>query len=522
MDNWQEGNKAGPASLASQVGSSESEGVSEREENQIDLIAQKALLARPGLSIRTRLVIGFLIVFAVALGAMTTDWVIISRIDDKLEFLDRADRFANEIQQCRRFEKNYLLYGTGLPEVLKHLDSARKVLIGAKTELGRIVGLKDLEQLEEHLEAYNALILKLSDIHRTSPPGQKSIEPAIEQKLRDHGAKIVDTALLISRQERTDVRRSFRLMVRTTMISIGVLLVAMMYMANYLTRHFLRRLNFLKDVTNRVAEGDFTPIMPVRKYKDEFTSLAVAMNRMMHELLTRQEQLVQARKIAAVGTLTAGIAHEINNPVNNISLILESLVDSGETMDVAERERLQREAMGQCDRVTDIVKNLLEFSRASHPRLEQVSLEEIVEKTARLVANEMDLHKVRFSKEVRDQLPVLQVDKGGLQQVLLNLFLNSIQAMPDGGDLKVVIRLSKAKNEGVIDVTDTGVGISPEHLGNIFDPFYTTKKDGEGTGLGLSVSYTIVEKHGGRIEVRSAPGQGTTFSVFLPFERPHF
>jgi signal transduction histidine kinase len=94
--------------------------------------------------------------------------------------------------------------------------------------------------------------------------------------------------------------------------------------------------------------------------------------------------------------------------------------------------------------------------------------------------------------------------------------------MPDGGDLKVVIRLSKAKNEGVVDVIDSGMGISPEHLGNIFDPFYTTKKDGEGTGLGLSVSYSIVEKHGGRIEVRSTPGQGTTFSVFLPFERPHF
>jgi two-component system NtrC family sensor kinase len=522
MDNQQEENEAGQKGPASQVDSSRIPGTSEREGNQIDLIAQKALLARPGLSIRARLVTGFLVVFVAALGAMTADWAIISRIDDKLEFVERADRFANEIQQCRRYEKNYLLYGTGLPEVLKHLDAARKVLIAAKTELGRIVGLKDLEQLEVHLEAYNELIFQLSDIHRKSAPGGGQTEPSIENKLRAHGAKIVDTALLISRRERDDVRRSFRLMVRITLLSIVALLVVMMYMANYLTRHFLRRLDFLKDVTNRVAEGDFTPIMPVRKYKDEFTSLAVAMNRMMQELLTRQEQLVQARKIAAVGTLTAGIAHEINNPVNNISLILESLVESGEGMEVRERERLQKEAMGQCDRVSDIVKNLLEFSRASHPRLEQVSLEEIVEKTARFVANEMNLHNVRFSKEVRDQLPAMQVDKGGLQQVLLNLFLNSIQAMPDGGELKVVIRLSKAMNEGVIDVTDTGVGIPPEHLGSIFDPFYTTRKDGEGTGLGLSVSHSIVEKHGGRIEVRSEPGRGTTFSIFLPFERPQF
>jgi len=134
----------------------------------------------------------------------------------------------------------------------------------------------------------------------------------------------------------------------------------------------------------------------------------------------------------------------------------------------------------------------------------------------------MKLHEVRFSKEVRDQLPDLQLDKGGLQQVLLNLFLNAIQAMPQGGELKVVIRLSKAMNEGILDVQDTGVGIAPEHLEKIFDPFYTTKKDGEGTGLGLSVSYSIIEKHGGRIEVKSTPGAGTTFSVILPFDRPAF
>jgi signal transduction histidine kinase len=191
-------------------------------------------------------------------------------------------------------------------------------------------------------------------------------------------------------------------------------------------------------------------------------------------------------------------------------------------MESDERRRLYREGMEQCERVTDIVKNLLEFSRASHPRLEQVSLQEIVRKTAQLMANEMKLNDVRFSEVVQDQLPDLQVDKGGLQQVLLNLFLNSIQAMPNGGELTVVIRLSKAKNEGVIEVKDTGAGIPPDQISRIFDPFYTTKKNGEGTGLGLSVSYSIIEKHGGRIEVQSQPGEGTTFSIFLPFDRPPF
>ncbi len=495
----------------------------DHREAQIDLIAEQALLSRPGLSIRARLVIAFLVIFLTSAGAMITAWTLIARLDEKLEFVERADRFANEIQQCRRYEKNFFLYGTGLISALKHLDSAREVLLADRRELERIVGTEHLKELENHLEAYNELIYKLLERQTTQPTEGKPPEvPEIEKKLRLHGAKIVDTALLMSRQERHAVRHKLRLMVRINLVSLGVLLVVMIYMANYLTRHFLRRLDFLMGVTERVAEGDFRPILPVRKYRDEFTNLAVAMNRMMYELVNRQEQLVRAGKIAAVGTLTAGIAHEINNPVNNVSLIMESLTESAESMTPEERHRLYQEAMEQCDRVSDIVKNLLEFSRASHPRLEKVSLEQIVDRTARLVANEMDLHQIRFTKEVKDQLPEIKVDRGGLQQVLLNLFLNSIQAMPNGGELKVVIGMSKAMNEGRIDVIDTGEGIPPEIIDNIFDPFFTTRKDGEGTGLGLSVSYSIIEKHGGRIEVKSTPGQGTTFSIFLPFERPAY
>jgi signal transduction histidine kinase len=493
-----------------------------QDAGQMDDLATRALLARPGLSIRARFIIGFLVIFLAAASVTVAAWVILFRLDDKLEFVDRADKFANEIQQCRRYEKNFFLYGTGLSDALKHLDSARRVLIETKSELGRIVGGEQLEEMESHLEAYSRLIFQLLDIQRELPPGTPPEEPAVEKRLREHGSRLVDTALLMSRRERNDVRSILHLMRRLNLIALAVLLIGMIYMANFLTRHFLRRLDFLMGVTKRIGEGDFKPIMPVRKYRDEFTNLSLAMNHMMNELASRQEQLVQARKIAAVGTLTAGIAHEINNPVNNISLILESLAESADGMDPAERERLYNEGMEQCERVSDIVKNLLEFSRASHVRLEQVSLEQIVEKTAQLVANEMKLNDVRFSKEVQHQLPELQVDKGGLQQVLLNLFLNSIQAMPNGGDLKVVIRMSKAMNEGIIDVVDTGGGIPPEHLHKIFDPFYTTKKDGEGTGLGLSVSYSIIEKHGGRIEVKSDPGKGTTFSIFLPFERPPF
>jgi signal transduction histidine kinase len=174
--------------------------------------------------------------------------------------------------------------------------------------------------------------------------------------------------------------------------------------------------------------------------------------------------------------------------------------------------------MDQTDRASETVKNLLEFSRASHPKMEKVALEELVDKTVRLVSHELQLHYIKFSKEIRGPLPRILVDRSGIQQVLLNLFINSIQAMLKGGMLKVIIRLHDTLKEVRMDVEDTGEGIPADQLTNIFDPFFTTKKEGEGTGLGLSVSYSIIKKHRGRIEVKSTPGQGTSFSIFLPIE----
>jgi signal transduction histidine kinase len=269
-----------------------------------------------------------------------------------------------------------------------------------------------------------------------------------------------------------------------------------------------------------VAQGAFQRITPLGNSKNEIYHLVSAINRMMSELEKRQEQLIQSRKIASIGTLTAGVAHEINNPVNNISLIMEALIEDGSNMDAEECKKLYRDAMDQADRTSEIVKNLLEFSRASHPRMEEVDLEEIVDKTARLLNNEFKLHNITFTKQVQARLPRTRLDKGGLQQVLLNLFMNSVQAMDRGGELKVEIGTADNPNEARIDVSDNGPGIPPDYLNQIFDPFFTTKKEGEGTGLGLSVSYNIIKNNKGRLEVKSRPGQGACFSIFLPLAQP--
>jgi signal transduction histidine kinase len=493
----------------------------------LEELAEQALRARPKVTIRTRLVFGFLAVFLGAMIAISVSWFTVFQIEERLTFIERADKFANEIQQCRRYEKNYHLYRTSLNEVFEHLHSARKTLAGAKGELGRVVGKKQWDTLELHLEEYAKLIFKLQALRtnndsKTTDSNLGEKHNAIEKELRLHGSKLVDIAILMSKRERTNVKNTLVRMRHYSLVALVLLLALSIYVAQSLYWHLIKRLNFLTEVTQRIGKGNFEPIMPVRKYKDEFTKMSIALNRMMYELESRNEQLIQAGKIAAVGTLTAGIAHEINNPVNNISLIVESLYERIETMDKADQARLLSEAMDQCDRVSEIVKNLLEFSRASHPRMENCSIIEIVNKVSRLVQNEMKLSNVEFSIVERDPLPMVKVDKSGIQQVLLNLFLNAIQAMPSGGKLSVIIQFASGKNAGRIDVTDNGIGISKEDLSRIFDPFFTSKNPGEGTGLGLSVSHGIIEKHGGWMEVKSTPGNGTTFSIFLPFDRPAF
>jgi two-component system NtrC family sensor kinase len=197
-------------------------------------------------------------------------------------------------------------------------------------------------------------------------------------------------------------------------------------------------------------------------------------------------------------------------------LILESLIEGADRMDAEECRKLYQEAMDQADRTSEIVKNLLEFSRANHPHMEVVKLVEVVDKTTRLIRNELDLHNIKLVKEVKTDLIVARLDRGGLQQVLLNLFMNSIQAMENGGELRVIVSRTDTSHEARIDVIDNGCGIPPENIDQIFDPFFTTKKEGVGTGLGLSVSYNIIKKNGGRLEVKSRPGEGTCFSIFLP------
>ncbi len=229
-----------------------------------------------------------------------------------------------------------------------------------------------------------------------------------------------------------------------------------------------------------------------------------------------QMQLLQSEKMASIGQLAAGIAHEIRNPLAIISNALYDLdqICDKENQDIQEDISIAREEMS---RVQDIINNLLEFSRESGSGSEAIDLASLIDKTLKLLGKDFQSRKVKIERSFEEKLKVF-TNLNGLRQLLLNLITNAAHAMPDGGTLTV----RTAQNDAgyvEIEVRDTGVGIAPNVLPNIFNPFFTTKPPGQGTGLGLSIVHSVVERMGGHIHVKSKPGAGTAFTVEIPRER---
>ncbi len=236
------------------------------------------------------------------------------------------------------------------------------------------------------------------------------------------------------------------------------------------------------------------------------------------EIAQVNDQLVRSEKLASLGELVAGIAHEINNPLTGILMFANMFADD-KRLDDRQREDAQT-IVHETKRCADIVKRLLDFSRTSIPDKRLKSLSQIMENTLALVSHHATVNDVEIVCHYGVNLPDIDVDPTQMEQVFINLLVNACHAMPTGGRLTITIRTDLKRDLLITTIEDTGQGIAEENMGRIFDPFFTTKNqelDGvAGTGLGLSVSYGIIENHGGQISVQSAIGHGTVFTIELP------
>jgi two-component system NtrC family sensor kinase len=228
-----------------------------------------------------------------------------------------------------------------------------------------------------------------------------------------------------------------------------------------------------------------------------------------------EEQMTQTEKLTSLGLLAAGVAHEVNTPLAVISNYIQMLAKQMPEGDP--RQGIIEKIVKQTFRASEIVNNLLNFSRTGATELADIDVNRVVEETLSLVAHPLKTSQIQVVKQLGNTLPAVRGSANKLQQVFLNLFLNARDAMPSGGMLEV--RTAAHNGSVEVEVVDTGAGIPREHIHRIFDPFFTTKASGRGTGLGLSVSYGIIKEHAGKIDVRSTPGKGTSFHVEFPAVR---
>ena len=239
------------------------------------------------------------------------------------------------------------------------------------------------------------------------------------------------------------------------------------------------------------------------------------------ELRRAHDHMLHVEKMASVGKMAAVVAHEINNPLSGIltyAKLLRKWLDRRETEGAKHEEALQCLDLiaGESRRCGDLVKNLLTFSRTSPLNVQPTDLKQLLDRTIRLVQHQLDMANIQLQSDFAEDLPPLQCDGAQIEQVLLALIMNAIDAMPRGGNLW----LRTARHDGLaeIQVRDDGMGIPDDLLPRLFEPFLTTKESGHGVGLGLAISRGIIERHNGRIEVQSEHGKGTTFTITLPIE----
>ncbi len=449
-----------------------------------------------------------------------------------------ASRLLDAVLEIRRYEKNWLLYGGdgALDEVRAFAEQARDLIADARPRLQDLGKVGDLERLGADLGNYLRTLAEQT--RPSSGPGDEGRALAVRQT----GRRLAEGAEAISQAQHARLQEAISQSRSALLGTVGLVVLLAILVAQWLASRTTRPLGLLVDRLGAIAEGRYDQVTPVSQDR-EILAVTEAVNHMLGELDVRRRHLVQSEKLASLGTLVSGVAHELNNPLSNVSSSCQILMEELERPD---RAALRTELLewleqidGETERARTIVRTLLDFSRDSAFRKQTLGLKSLVEQTLRLVGRRGRAGQVHL--EVPKDLQVW-ADPQRLQQVLVNLIRNALDSDP-GRPVQVRVqgrRLAAAdfrppehsvcgRSEApeahagtlvLIAVEDDGPGIAEPVLPRVFDPFFTTKDVGHGSGLGLYVSQEIVHQHGGCVAVESRPGAGTRLLVALPDETP--
>ena len=517
------------------------------------------------MSLQKKIILSFLIssaLIAILFGFAYLNFV---EIRKEIQYLELSDTLRSKTLQLRRHEKNFLLYRDvrELEYVHRYIEEIKSILdhnkrrdapgqldvlhgkIGEYQQrftriesrawafLDNIAALRTRHT--EHaiffplmestfLESPLVNAEQIRKLFRLAPDSQiivslKELDSEIAA-LRKIGEEILTISKDLDTVTRQKVDRTISVSQTALIILFPLFLLVGLSALAAIVRNTVKHLKILAGAIEKTGKGDFSAL-PASSKHDEVGALIDAFNRMEKDLVARDreiaaknEELHQSRKLASIGTLASGVAHELNNPLNNIYLSAQILTREMQDRDVS---GIIKETVGdifsQTLRVKRIVGDLLEFAREKPPTFQKMLMTPLIRDVLHNLTTTGEMERVAVRVSAPEDLE-LKADRHLMEQVFVNLCTNAIHAMEGSGSLDI----SASRTDGVvkIEISDTGPGIPEKDIPRIFDPFFSTKE--KGTGLGLAIVYNIVQKHYGKISVSSAPGKGTTFTLLLPEE----
>jgi signal transduction histidine kinase len=488
-------------------------------------------------SIRQKITLGYYAIVVVIVGLAVFTFVELRLLENRIIFGEAIAEFFDTTLEIRRFEKNYFLYAQDADyrENIAYVVRAQEILAANIHGFSMIASAGRVTALKENLGRYRELMER----YNLNRP-KMSIRPVLAETIRKTGKDIVTVAEDISRMERKNLQSilsRYQRMLIVWIISLSSLAVVI---GQVLSRMVVRPLQKLEESMGVIAEGKFERVA-IDSRDREIVSLTRAFNKMLKQLELHERHLIQSEKLASLGTLLSGVAHELNNPLSNISSSAQILAEEIDDGDREHRKELVAQINEQSDRARNIVRSLLDFSRDREFRKERLPLRRLIDETIQFLRGQVPTN-VTITLSVPDDLVII-ADKQRIQQVFLNLIKNAVEAVPgSGGTVDITARKRRAREKteedamGIynylkfrgkctveddtvdIEIHDTGAGIPSELLPKIFDPFFTTKDVGKGSGLGLFIVHDIIEEHDGCVAVDSGPEKGTTFYIKLPFK----
>ncbi len=515
------------------------------------------------MSLKKKIILGFLISSVIIAILALSAFVNFIEIRKEIRFLELSDTIRSKSLQLRRHEKNFLLYKdlTELDGVYRYLSELNAILkqndsVNSTRELKILKTLiQEYGQRFNRIEFTDGEFLNEFNKLKKSHSQHSAFFPLIEstflerplinatllqtifdlpasdpliRDLRELDAEI--TALRKSGEEilvvSKDLDRSARKKVDdvvSTLQIVAMILFPLFFLMGLsilfiITHSLVNRLKILTTAIEKTGKGDFSSLAVPEKH-DEVGVLITAFNKMENDLIVRDnelnkknKELLQSRKLASIGTLASGVAHELNNPLNNIYISAQILEREAKEACFPIIRETVNDIVSQTVRVKRIVGDLLEFARGREPHFGTVALNELIKGVYKMLKVSMNMDEINFVLNSNNDRITINADQEQMERVLINLFTNAVEAMQGKGD--IIVTLCEEGGSVKIWVSDTGRGMTSEEMEKVFEPFFTTKD--KGTGLGLAIVFNIIKKHQGEIFVDSLKGKGTTFYIVLP------